>query len=280
MQVVRIVIISALCQCLFISSVESKMQRQSIEIETLGRYLFIGQVYPSGNAYLKPFTGNSEANSLWPEGLSLIALSGARPDLPRIRRGIFDRRLASRTDNDVVKSLYIPGVEGMDESHDSCGLGVINPENALHELLSGDFFRTNIDHCEPNDGVGVYRTVRSNFSVMTIGIADNLSIVSYKIIPDKFPRPLTAFEKQEVDREKAEAAKDNGKLECTTTPSYLDAASEIFEASMGEGNFTLRVSAYDNPGCAGHLTSTYILDVLRSGELLKKFVLSQYQGAL
>ena len=216
MKVVRIVVVLAFCQCLFISSVESGTQKQSIELETLGQYLFIGQVYPSGNAYLKPFSGNSEANSFWPDGLSLIPLRGTRPDSPPIRRGMFDRRLASRTDNEVVKSIYIPGVEGMDESHDSCGLGVINPENRLYELVSGDFFRTNVDHCEPNDGVGVYRTTRSNYSVMTIGIADNVSILSSKIIPDKFPRPLTASEKQDVDREKAEAAKDNGKLECTT----------------------------------------------------------------
>ncbi len=279
MKVARIVALLALVQSLLLPGVESTPQERSIEVDTLGEYLFVGQAYPSGNVYLRPFSGNSKIKSFWPDGVSLIALGRVGPDLSSIRHGMLDRVLASRTENDVVKSIYIPGVEGMDESHEPCGLGEINHEDPAHELISGDFFRTFSDHCESNDGVAVYRTTGSNYSVMVIGVAGSVSLVSHKVIVDKLLRPLTPSEKDEIDRQKAESAK-TGQRECSSNPSYLDAAFQIFEASIRQGNLTLRVSTYDNPGCAGHLATIYVLDVLRSGEVLKKFEFSQYQGPL
>jgi hypothetical protein len=253
-------------------------QTAAVQVDAVGQYVFIGQAYPSGNVYLRPFSGGSgaAAKTLWPEGVSLIPLGEARVNLPSVRRGTLDRVLASRTENDIVKSMYIPAVEGMDDSHAPCGLGQVSSPNPAHELISGDFFRAIFDHCEPNDGVAVYRTTRSNYSALTIGVADNISLLGHKVILDKRPRPLTLSEKQEVDRQKAEAAMKD----CSTNPAYLDKAVQLFEATLKEGNLTLRVSTYETPGCAGHVTSIYVLDVLRAGELVKTFELSQYQGAL
>jgi hypothetical protein len=226
-------------------------QNPSTEIETLGESVFIGQAYPSGNVYLRPFSGDSTARSFWPAALSVVASGSAKPDLPASRRGTFDRLLANRTENDTVKSIYIPGAEAMDPDHDSCGLGVIVPANPAYETISVDFFRAMFDHCEPNDGVAVYRTMPSKYSVMVIGVPDRLSLAAYRMNANGSDRPLSRAE-----------------------------AVQIFEATTKEGNLTLKISTYDNASDGGHLATIYILDVLRSGQLLKTFEFSQPQGAL
>jgi len=56
--------------------------------------------------------------------------------------------------NNVIRSTYIAGVEGMDGDHESCGLGEIKrveqykyiPERAV------DYFDAIVDHCESNEG--------------------------------------------------------------------------------------------------------------------------------
>jgi hypothetical protein len=280
MKVARAVIILALCRSLLILDVHSRPQGQTIDVDALGDHLFMGQAYPSGNVYLRPFSGNPKTKSFWPDELSLISIGGIRPGVSSIRLAVRERVLASRTENGVVKSVYIPGAEGMDESHLSCGLGDIIPESPSQQLISRDFFRAMFDHCEPNDGVGLYRTSGSNYSVMIIAVANNISLANHEVILDGRPRPLMVAEREEISREKSAAAKNQAQLECTSNPSYLDAAVEIFQASIEERNLTLRVSTYDNPGCAGHLASIYILDVLRNGEMVKKFEFLQYQGPL
>ncbi len=224
---------------------------QSIDIDRLGESLFIGQSYPSGNVYLRPFSGDSKEAAFWPQRLSLIAVGEVKSDLPAVRRGVFNRVLANQEENDIIKSLYIPGAEGMDEDHDPCGLGTVARMNPAHVPLSTDFFQAMFDHCEPNDGIGVYRTEPSSYSVMVVAVADNVSLVSHKISVDKDARPLGASE-----------------------------AVQIFEGVVREGNLTVRLSTYDDPGNAGHLASVYILDVFRNGQLIKKFEISQPQGVL
>ena len=42
----------------------------------------------------------------------------------------------------------------------------------------------------------------------------------------------------------------------------------------------MRISTYENPGCAGHLATIYVLDILNRGVVLDTLLLSQYQGVL
>lgn len=76
-----------------------------------------------------------------------------------------------------------------------------------------------------------------------------------------------------------EAGKAAADFPCTTVPTFIDSAKELVEARTDNG-LTIRVSFYENPGCAGHLTSIYVLDVLREASLLATFQMTQYQGAL
>jgi len=52
--------------------------------------------------------------------------------------------------NNMISSIYIPGAEGMDDRHNSCGLGEIKRVE-LYQYISGpanDYFYAMFDHCE------------------------------------------------------------------------------------------------------------------------------------
>ena len=55
---------------------------------------------------------------------------------------------------------------------------------------------------------------------------------------------------------------------------------QIAEISLAKGDLRLKVSTYVNPGCGGHLSSIYILDVLRRNLVVRKLELGRYQGPL
>ena len=87
---------------------------------------------------------------------------------------------------------------------------------------------------------------------------------------------MTPAEEQEISRQKSELQKEG---ECSTTPAFADSAVRLVEAATASG-FTLRLSAYKTPGCAGHLATIYILYVLRGQDLIQTFQTSQNHGPL
>src|SRR5215467_8253589 len=78
---------------------------QQPAINALKDQVFIGQAYPSGNVYVKSFSGNR----LWPKELLLVPLVSDRP--------------SSRAPlvSETMQPAYIPAIEGMDDQHDACG---------------------------------------------------------------------------------------------------------------------------------------------------------------
>ena len=78
----------------------------------------------------------------------------------------------------------------------------------------------------------------------------------------------------EVARLKAEPAGD-----CTTTPAFIDSATRLFQGNF-DNRLTVRLSAYKTPGCNGHLSTIYLLDVLRGDALMRTFQASQNHGPL
>jgi hypothetical protein len=79
--------------------------------ESIATNILIGQVYPSGNAYLKHFE-NSKAG--WPRNVLLTSLmnQSAQSRLTPVEAAL------SRT---TIPPDYIPGVEGLDDEHRACG---------------------------------------------------------------------------------------------------------------------------------------------------------------
>lgn len=253
------------------------MPVKSADFDTLDHKIFIGQAYPSGNVYLRRFVEKEEPNSEWPRELQVISVA-SQSDIESPIGVQFVQLLESKIENNVVKSVFIPGIEGMNDSHNSCGLGQIKKVDPAFKTLSGDFFDAILDHCEPNDGIAVFRGKPSNYSFLVFGVEKPYSLSKTKVIA-KAKRPLTDTEKKQVILEKKESKTNASDFKCTTEPAYLDSAVQLFEATIDRST-SLRLSTYDNPGCGGHLASIYILDILKDNIPVKSFSISQYQGAL
>src|SRR5262249_34678769 len=115
---------------------------QQPALDTLKDQVFIGQVYPSGNVYVKSFF----SNRVWPKELSLVPLVNDRPSTKAL------------VVSDTMQPAYIPAIEGMDDQHDPCGPLPARPLDLSFEYLSDEFFDSMIDYCETNEDVAVYRT--------------------------------------------------------------------------------------------------------------------------
>jgi hypothetical protein len=163
----------------------------------------------------------------------------------------------------------------MDDQHDACGSAETKKAEPAFQYLSDDFFDAMVDHCEANDDVAVYRSSPSQSSFKVLAFGSGVTLTEIRHVTGL--RPITPAEQQEVIREKQQP--DKNATECTTVPAFIDSATRLVEASMG-GGLTLRVSSYKDPGCAGHLATIYILDVLREANVLATFRIIQNQGVL
>ena len=91
------------------------------------------------------------------------------------------------------------------------------------------------------------------------------------------PRPTTASERREIDADKKSLPKD---FECTTVPQFLDSAKVILTAKVANSNLSIRLSRFITPGCAGHLSEIYVLDVLAPGQEPRRFEFRHYHGVI
>jgi hypothetical protein len=250
-----------------------------IDVRGLDRRVFIGQAYPSGDVYLECFHRKAGRQPLWPKELLILPLGDTKSALDKKQmKASFVKVMKDGMEGNVIQSIYIPGAEGMDDSHESCGLGEAKKVEQ-YKYISGDYFDAMSDHCEPNEGVGVYRTDSSKYSFLVLGIAPEIAVKDLKPLSGK--RPLTPADRQEIVKEKREDKKAAAQYgECTGVATYIDSAIQIAAIGLAQGDLRLRVSTYENPGCGGHLYSIYVLDVLRRNVALRKFEASRYQGAL
>jgi hypothetical protein len=228
--------------------------------------LFVGQVYPSGNVYLKSLAEEQHAREL-PKSVFLLPLSG---DPAALRTPPTEATLASRT----VNFEYIPRLEGMDDQHLTCGPTEPRKRNTSFRYLSEDFFDATFDYCDANDDVALYRASPLTYSVKVLAFTSETDLIDSRLVSSR--RPVTATEQQEIDGQKLDLQKEG---ECTTTPAFVDSAQALVEAATGTG-FTLQLSSYKTPGCDGHLTTIYILDLLRGKDLIRTFQISQSHGPL
>jgi hypothetical protein len=232
---------------------------QQPAVDTLKKQVFIGQVYPSGSVYVKSFSPGRS----WPKELSLVP--------------IVNDRQPSRAPlvSDTMQPAYIPAVEGMEDQHDPCGPLPVKPLDSSFEYLSDEFFDGMIDYCETNEDVAVYRTSPSQFSYTVLGFDPDITLDNIRLVEG--PRPMTAAEERQAVEEKLAAEKIA--KDCTTVPAYIDSAARFLEAGL-PGGMTLRLSSYKNPGCAGHLSTIYLIDILRGNTVITSFQLVQNQGTL
>jgi len=228
---------------------------------SIAESVFIGQTYPSGNTYVKAFPVRKQAVN-WPKSILLVTIPG-RGSTP-IQS--FEAEFVSAQ----VRPSYIPGVEGMDDQHATCGGEFRARHDSSILYLSEDFFNASFDYCDPNEGVALYRAKPVPFSVKVLAFPSEIRIVDPRSLTGT--RPATKEELQQVARQKAEPARG-----CTATRTFIDSATRLFQGNF-DNRFSVRLSAYKTSGCTGLLSTIYLLDVFRGQELLRTFQASQNHG--
>ncbi len=261
------------------------------EPDDIAARVFLGQLYPSGNIYLKPFPLPGESQSemdylksfSWPDRIFSRALSSTDPNANQIREGhlssvMHDVHREIGPNEIRLESAYIPSLESMSDSHEGCTKELYRPRDSQYQYLGGDFFYSVLFHCEPNEGVAIYKSSElSNVSFTVMAFNTDLELSEVEQLGGK-PRPLTADESAMVRQQELEY--ESYKSECTTTPKFLNAATSHISANVKGSDLSILISRYETSGCGGHLANVFIPDVVKSGVLLAKYELVQYEGAV
>lgn len=219
--------------------------------DDIARAIVIGQAYTSGNVYLGGFAGDDQR--AWPKRVTLTALK-TRQATP-LTAG-FTRALAP----DSEELSYFPQREDG---------GSAGPD---------DLFST-IDSMAVTDAnLALFRASGKIATALPIvGWDDRVQVIDISFAGRDQTRPTTAAERAAIDAEKNAIPKD---FECTTEPRYLDSATVILTAKIAQTNTSIRLSQFATPGCAGHLSEIYVLDVLEPGRDPRRFEFRHYVGVL
>lgn len=242
--------------------------------------VFVGEAYPSGTVYVQPFApyeagivpfDNQPPKDAWPKAVSVYCLLeteckdsevGAAPRVGTRTEG-HSAELERRQDKqgDTIIYDHIPSREGMtDTNNAACKLSY--KRNPKFKYMRPDFFETMGDHCVPDSAVMRYTLANTAKAVALQVLAVDLELDAVERPRDRL-RPLTAKEQLEVVRQKSLAKRDADA--CVSEPQYLDAAKVLVTARVKGAKQSIRVSSYTNPGCGGHLSNEWVLDVIEDG---------------
>lgn len=214
--------------------------------DAIARDIVIGQAYASGNIVVAGFV--PDETRTWPQTITLARLSPPAAQHPSA---------------DFVRPLR--------DEHPVAFAGDGVPPPDQH-LFAG------IDNFFDDRPIALYKarvTIAESISVIgwsgTRGIRD----VSYQNRDQ--PRPTSDRERSAIAAEKRKLPKN---IKCTTEPQWLDAAKIMLTVRLTGSPTTLRLSSYQDPGCSGHLSTIYVLDVITPGRDPRRFEFRHQQGVL
>jgi len=267
--------------CLLLVFVGSVSYSKEIQIDTLSAELFLGQVYPSGNMYLKSFKENVKQ---WPKSLNYTGIGKSKKmkKIGAIRSATFSKVLGEVVDQKThtLKAIFIPNQEQMEDNHDDCGFGK-KKRNRKYAYKEGpDFFESIIDQCDSTDGVAVYESKGDGkISYNVLAYAPSLGTVEIKPL-SKSKRKPTPSEQKEIKAAKARVKKQDAEFGCSTNAAFLDEAIELYLFKFSKTLTEAKLSTYSTPGCAGHLAFIYVLDTIKQGKILYTETIVNYVGVL
>ena len=235
-------------------------------VDEIARAIVIGQAYTSGNVYMGGFShpnaqsprvggpGTGDEKREWPKRVTVTALKTPNA-LPLT--AVFTRALAP----DSEELFYFP------QREDGGSAGPDDLFSTIDSMMVTD----------PN--VALYRSSAKVAKPLAVfGWDEGLSITAVSFRSSGARRPVTDAERIEIaEQKKTSTPKD---FECTTEPQFLDAATVILTARVGKTKTAIRLSTYATPGCAGHLSEVYVLDVLEPGRDPRRFEFRHYVGVL
>jgi hypothetical protein len=220
----------------------------SLTAEHVARAIVIGQAYVSGNVYVAGFI--EQEPRPWPASIDGVPLEESRRE--RIAADFF-RTVAQ----DSEEQYYFPQREGDPADQD---LFVTIDKGALEDR-----------------NLARYRApVAVDQSVSFLGWDRRLSLADISYRDNDKPRPLTDDERKEVAVDRAAIPKN---ADCSTEPRFLDAAKIVLTANVARSPLSIRLSSYLTPGCAGHLSEIYVLDVI-TANASRRFEFRHYHGLL
>jgi hypothetical protein len=218
------------------------------DAEVIARAMVIGQAYVSGNVYVAGFIDDEPRS--WPRQIEGVPLEESRRE--RIAADFFRAVV-----QDSEEHYYFPQREG--------------------DPAADDLFAT-IDKAALEDrNLARYRApVAVDQSVSFLGWDRRLSLADISYRDNDKPRPLTDDERKEVAADRAAIPKN---ADCSTEPRFLDAAKIVLTANVARSPLSIRLSSYLTPGCAGHLSEIYVLDVI-TANASRRFEFRHYHGLL
>jgi hypothetical protein len=215
----------------------------------IARALVIGQAYTSGNVYVAGFV--EEEPRRWPPRIEGVPLQEGRAE--RIAADFFRTVV-----QDSEEHYYFPQREG--------------------DAADDDLFTT-IDNAALDDrNLARYRApIGVDRAVTFLGSDSRAPLVNISYKQAGQSRPISEAERKEVAAARKESPKD---AECSTEPRYLDSARIVLTADIQKLRASIRLSKYLTPGCAGHLSEIYVLDVMSPNQPAQRFEFRHYHGVL
>jgi hypothetical protein len=223
--------------------------RQSAD--AIARRIVIGQAYVSGNVYIAGF--DPDEKRAWPRRLTLVPLQEASP-----RRLVAD--FFRTVTQDSEEQYQFPGRENAGDAS------------------APDIFST-VDRAALEDrNLARYRAEDSvESSVAVFGWDAGLPLADISFSENGLPRPTTGSERHEIDVDRKSLPKA---VACATVPQFLDSAKVILTAKVANSSLGIRLSRFITPGCAGHLSEIYLLDVMVPGQEPRRFEFRHYHGVI
>jgi hypothetical protein len=224
--------------------------------DEIARAIVIGQAYTSGNVYVGGFSrpGSGDGKREWPARLTVTAL---------------------RTPNalplgaDFTRALDTGSEEAASFPQREDG-GSAGPD---------DLFSTIDSMMLTDPDLALYRAAaKVARPLAVIGWDRGVAITELSFRNNGAVRPATDAERQAIAEEKKAAAATD--VDCSTERQFLDSATVILNARVAKTRTAIRVSTYSNPGCAGHLSEVYVLDVLEPGQEPRRFEFRHFAGVL
>ncbi len=232
-----------------------RQQKRAPQENRIYSSIFIGQVYVSSGVYL---IGVHKENTAveWPK--QLIMRASNRNDKFKDKNINFKEEInGAPQEPSEEQTSYDPGLR-----------------------LDG-FFETVFDMTIIDSPIGHYMSAEQetkSYPVVAFNPALKLDALNFNDAGKK--RPLTSEESKKVKEDRAAATKNEKENECTTGPSYLDEANQLWKAKLVDQDLTVRLSFYSDPGCAGHLVYIYVLDVLKDNQVQSTAEITHYFGAI
>lgn len=261
--------------------------------------VFLGEAYPTGNAYLQPFTATLEAAisydqrpplETWPASLSLHCLNAKGcadkevGDTPRKakRSSYLVPVLESREDKKQQTTFttfdYIPAREGMDDEHNkTCGLKYKTSKTGRY-VDGSDYFDTAFDNCAFDEAIARYQVEHppKTAAYQVFAVAPEVKLVNIKFGGKEEKRPLSQDEKGRTLASK----KITGESDCTTKPGSIGDAVVLVTGNVQGTAQSLRLSTYQDAGCYGHLSRIYVLDLLDGTKVVGTRFATRYIGTI